>query len=46
MISIPLDIPDVRVLPTEVTPTGDFVRRSSQRSARWDLFVFAESWRL
>lgn len=25
LISIPLDIPDVRVLETEVTPTGDFV---------------------
>jgi hypothetical protein len=25
MISIPLDIPEVRVLETEVTATGDFV---------------------
>ncbi len=25
MISIPLDIPDVRVLETEITSTGDFL---------------------
>jgi transposase len=25
LISIPLDIPDVRVLETELTPAGDFV---------------------
>ena len=44
MISIPLDIPDVRVLQPEVTPTGDFVITVASTVGRLTLTLRACIW--